>query len=304
MSSAWSWYVIALVVLNIGGCVWLLLGTSKSKAGVSVSGDNTTGHVWDGIREYTKPLPRWWIILFYLTIVFAVGYLFWFPGLGNFAGKGGWTSTGEHDAAVAAANARLAPLFARYDGKPVVELARDPQALALGKSIFANHCAACHGSDARGAKGYPNLTDADWQWGGDPDTILATILNGRQAAMPPMAPVLGSEQAVTEVAVYVQSLSGQQADPALAAAGQARFAVCAACHTPAGTGMPALGAPNLTDNIWLYGGDIDSIRTTITQGRQGQMPAFLPLLGETRVRLVAAWVYAQAQSLNTPAGAP
>ena len=296
MSSAWSWYVMILVVLNIGGCALLLWWTSRRRGIDGDDASGTTGHVWDGdLREYTKPMPRWWIIWFYLTIVFAIAYLAWYPGFGNFAGSSGWTAAKEHDADVAAAQEKLAPLFARFDGQPIDVIAADAEGVALGKSIFANHCAACHGSDARGARGFPNLVDTDWQWGGDPDTILTTILYGRQAAMPPMAAALGGDEAVTQVAAYVQSLSGQKADPGLAAAGKPKFELlCGACHTPAGTGNPLLGAPNLTDNIWLYGNDFNTIRDGIVNGHNGQMPAHLPLLGETRVRLAAAWVYAQS----------
>jgi cytochrome c oxidase cbb3-type subunit 3 len=296
-----------LVVLNIGGCALLLWWTARRRGGESTSGTaGTTGHVWDGdLREYTKPMPRWWIIWFYLTIVFAIAYLVWYPGFGNFAGSSGWTAAKEHDAAVALAQEKLAPLFARFDGQPIDRIATDPEGLALGKSIFANNCAACHGSDARGAKGFPNLVDDDWQWGGSPDDILATVLNGRQAAMPPMGAALGGDEVVTQVAVYVQSLSGQKVDPGMAAAGKPKFELlCAACHTPAGTGNPLLGAPNLTDTIWLYGSDFNTIRDGIVNGHAGQMPAHLPLIGETRVRLAAAWVYAQSHPSNDSAKNP
>lgn len=299
MSAFWSWFIIVLVVINIAGCAWLLWQTSKRPKGESP--EDTTGHVWDGdLREYNKPLPKWWINLFYLTIAFSIGYLVWYPGMGRFAGTSGWTSAGEHDADVAAAQEKLAPLFARFEGRPIDEIARDDEALELGRSIFGNYCATCHGSDARGAKGFPNLVDGNWQWGGEPEAILQTVLHGRQAAMPPFAAVLGNDQAVTEVAVYVQSLSGQKVDPALAAAGKPRFAmVCTACHGAEGKGNPMLGAPNLTDRVWLYGGDFDTIRTAIVNGRNGQMPAHKDILGETRARLVAAWVYAQDQASRT-----
>ncbi|HBK55554.1 MAG TPA: cytochrome-c oxidase, cbb3-type subunit III [Xanthomonadales bacterium] len=296
MSAFWSWFIIVLVVVNVVGCLWLLWFTGRRRPDLKAGAQ--TGHVWDGdLREYNNPLPKWWINLFYITIVFTIGYLVWYPGLGAFKGIGDWTSSGEHDAAVAAAREKLEPVFARFEGKSVAELATDPDALELGRSVFANTCATCHGSDARGAKGFPNLVDRDWQWGEPPDVILTSVLHGRQAAMPALAPALGSDQAVTETVVYVQSLSGQKVDPALAAAGKPRFEMlCAACHTPAGTGNPILGAPDLSDDIWLYGGDFESIRTAIVQGRNGQMPAFGPLLGDTRSRLVSAWVYAQSQA--------
>lgn len=289
MSAFWTWFIIVLVVINIAGCAWLLWWTSKRRPGEP----ETTGHVWDGdIREYNKPLPKWWINLFWITIVFSIGYLIWYPGLGGIEGYAKWTSVKEHDAQREANEAKLAPLFAQFEGQSIPQLAGNAEALRLGQSVFANHCAMCHGSDGRGAKGFPNLTDGEWQWGGEPEQILTSILQGRQAAMPPFAAVLGSDQAVNEVAVYVQSLSGQRVDPTLAAAGKPRFEmICAACHGRDGSGMTALGAPNLTDGIWLYGGDFDSIRTAITHGRNGYMPPHEPIIGPDRARLVAAWVY-------------
>ena len=291
-----SLYVIFLVVLNIVATVWLLWWTARRRPSDQDS-SSTTGHVWDGdLTEYNKPLPKWWINLFYLTIIYSIGYLAWYPGLGNLAGWSGWTSAGEHDIDKAAADAKLAEAFSRFEGQPIDQIAQDPKAVAFGASIYANNCAMCHGSDARGAKGYPNLTDDDWLWGGSPDQILTTILQGRQAAMPPLAAAIGGDVGVTEVAAYVQSLSGIKADPALAAAGKARFAgVCAACHGVDGKGNPALGAANLTDDYWLYGDRFEDIRAAITLGHNGQMPAHRGLIGETRSRLVAAYVYSLSQ---------
>ena len=302
MSSAWSWYVILLVVINIVGYTLLLWWTSRTRG---TSATATTGHVWDGdITEYNKPLPRWWINLFYLTILFSIGYLIWYPGFGNFAGTSGWTSVKEHDAERAANEAKLAPLFAGFADQSIEELARDPEALRLGQSIFANNCATCHGSDARGARGFPNLTDDDWQWGGDAEQILTTILHGRQAVMAPFGAALGDDQTINSVVVYVQSLSGQRVDPSMAAAGKARYEmICVACHGIDGKGMPLLGAPNLTDNYWLYGGDFDTIRTAITEGRSGNMPAHEPIIGTDRARLVAAWVYNLRHRNGDQAGA-
>lgn len=296
MNQGWSLYIAILSIVNILAFLWLLWWTAKKRPGDRAESD-TTGHVWDeDITELNRPMPRWWLNLFYLTVAFAFAYLAYYPGLGSFAGSSRWTSAGEHDAAVAAAEAKIAPVFAAFRSKPIGELARDPEALRLGRSLFANHCATCHGSDARGAKGYPNLTDADWLWGGDPDTVLATILDGRQAAMPAMAGALG-ETGVAAAAVYVQKLSGQPVDDALASKGQAHFqTICAACHGPEGKGNPMLGAPNLTDDVWLYGGDFATLTATIGNGRNGQMPAHRTLLGEDRVRLAAAWVLGQSAS--------
>lgn len=304
MTTGWSLYVILLVVLNIVATTWLLWWTARKRKS---DGNNaeTTGHVWDGdITEYNKPLPKWWIILFYLTIFYSIGYLVWYPGMGNFAGTSGWSSAREHDADKADADARLAQAYGKFDGMAIDRIAMDPEALGFGSRLYANHCAMCHGSDARGAKGFPNLTDADWQWGGSPDEILASILNGRQAAMPPLEAVLGGPVGVTEVSAYVQSLSGMKTDPALAAAGQARFAVCAACHGAEGKGNPALGAPNLTDDIWLYASDFDTIGTGIRMGRNGMMPAHLPIIGETRTRIAAAYVWSLSHGDKPAPAAP
>lgn len=301
MTSGWSYYVIFFVVLNIAGSAWLLWWTSRKRGNNDTqSSTDTTGHVWDGdLSEYNKPLPKWWINLFWLTIIFGIGYLVYYPGFGNFTGSSGWTSAKEHDAEKAQADAKLAQAFGRFDGMAIDAIAKDPDALAFGARLFANHCAQCHGSDARGAKGYPNLTDGDWLWGGEPETILTTVLGGRQAAMPALAAAIGGDTGVTEVATYVQSLSGKKTDPALAAAGKVRFdGVCAACHGANGKGNPMLGSANLTDDIWLYGGDFNTIRETITNGRGGQMPAHLPIIGETRARLAAAYVWSLSHGTN------
>lgn len=293
MSGFWSWFIIFIVAVNIVGCVWLLWRTSRRRAGEA----ETTGHVWDGdITEYNKPLPRWWLNLFYATIVFSLGYLVWYPGLGAFAGIGGWTSVGQHDAERQQNEQRLAPMFERFAGVELAALAGDAEAMRLGRSIFANNCAMCHGSDARGAVGFPNLANDRWQWGGAPETILATVLDGRQGVMPPFGEALGSDLAITETAIYVQSLSGQKVSPGMAAVGKRRFdMICIACHGVEGTGNPALGAPDLTDAEWIYGGNVDAIREAIVKGRHGQMPAHRDILGEARARLVAAWIWSLSQ---------
>jgi cytochrome c oxidase cbb3-type subunit III len=304
MSNSWSWYVIAMTVLVVVGSALLLWRTSGKRPGDAAQ---ETGHVWDGdLREYDKPLPRWWINLFYLTIVFLVLYLVVYPGLGNFAGTQQWSSRRQHDVDRAATDAKLAATFRAYDGQPIEQLAANPSALALGRSLFASHCAACHGSLGQGAPGYPNLTDDIWQWGGTSAEVLQTVLHGRTAAMPPWGQVLeqmGGRHAVDAVAIYVQTLSDPQdrAANAPVAANAARLymAVCAACHGPQGKGNPQIGAPDLTDSNWLYDGRRATIRAGIRQGRAGVMPAHLPLLGETRARLAAAYAW----SLSHPAGA-
>jgi len=307
MTVGWSAFIAILTIANILACLWLLWWTRKKRPVTQTSDghDATTGHTWDGdLTEFNKPLPKWWLNLFYLSIVFALGYLVVYPGLGAFAGTSGWSSTAQHDADAAAAESKLRVLFARFEGIAVAQLASNPEAVALGRSVFANNCTQCHGSDARGARGFPNLTDNDWIWGGDPDTVLASIVGGRQAAMPAWAAVLG-EQGITEAATYVLSLSGQPVDAALAEAGKARYAtICIACHGPDGKGNQALGAPNLTDNIWLYGNDLATISEGLRKGRNGMMPAQEAIIGVDRARLAAAWVLAlQSGSAAAPAAA-
>jgi cytochrome c oxidase cbb3-type subunit 3 len=301
----WSYYVIALTAISLIGATWLLWVTSKKRhANDTQSSTETTGHVWDGdLSEYNKPLPRWWINLFYLTIVFAVGYLIWYPSADKVGGKGNWSSKGQHDAEKAKADAKLQALYARFDGKGIEVIAQDAAALTTGKQVYANNCAVCHGSDAGGTNGFPNLRDTIWTFDGSPEGILTTIKGGvnveggRAAVMPAMAAVLGSEQAVTESAVYVQSLAGMKVDDTLAAAGSKSYAtVCAACHGVDGKGNLALGAPNLTDNDWMYGSTLEDIKYGINNGRSGQMPAHLPLIGETQARLAAAYIYSLSQA--------
>jgi len=299
ISHAWSWYISILVVVNIIGCVWLLWWTAKRRPGDPKPED--TSHVWDGdLTEYNKPLPKWWINLFYLTILFGIGYLAWYPGMGSFAGVSQWTSAREHDAARALNNARLEETFSVYAGKPLEQLAQDPKALELGRSIFANTCAACHGAAATGAPGYPNLTDTIWNWGGSPERILETVLDGREGVMPPLATVLegiGGELAVDQVIAYVRVLRSPDPQAALrtdylAARGEKLYqGLCIACHEGDGKGNQLLGAPDLTQRNTLYANTTESIRKTITEGRHGVMPAHRELLGETRSRLVAAYVW-------------
>jgi cytochrome c oxidase cbb3-type subunit 3 len=292
MSSGWSIFVVVLTIANILGCFWLLRWTAKPRhAGEKIGGGSDTGHTWDGdLREYNNPLPKWWLWLFYITIVFALIYLAVYPGLGNFTGLKGWSQASQYEQERAAVEARAAQLLAPFATMTVPELASNAQAMATANNLFQNNCAQCHGSDGGGARGFPNLTDGDWQWGGDPDTIVQTIAAGRMGVMPPWGEVLG-EEGVEQVVAYVQQLSGQQADPARAIAGATHFqTVCSACHGMDGKGNPLLGAPNLTDGTWLYGSDAASIREAVLKGRNNQMPAFEERLGEQRVRLLAAYV--------------
>jgi cytochrome c oxidase cbb3-type subunit 3 len=296
MSSFWSWYIIILTVGSIVASVWLMSSNSKSSPGEI----DTTGHKWDeDLQEYNNPLPRWWLYLFYITVVFSVGYLVLYPGLGSYAGTSKWSQVDQYNAQMSEAEAKYADFYARFRDMEISAIAGDEAAMRAAGNIFGNNCAQCHGSDGRGAVGFPNLTDDNWQWGGSEDAILATLRNGRNGIMPAQAAVLGSDEAVENVVAYVRSLSGLEASADKAEAGQQRFAmICAACHGPDGKGNPMLGAPNLTDDTWLYGSAPGDIRYTIVNGRANQMPAQLDYLGEDRLRLMAAYV----MSLSETAG--
>ena len=291
MSPFWIGFIGLLILANVAGAVWLLLWTAKRRPGDPKPDD--TSHYWDGdITEFNKPMPRWWINSFYLTIVFGIAYFAWYGGLGTLGGWGGWSSQAEHAQEKAHWDEQLALSLQAFANKPIDRLALDPRALEIGRSIFSNTCAACHGSSGQGAIGYPNLADSVWHWGGTPEAITASVLDGRQAAMPALGGAVGGPPGVRELAVYVQSLSGEYADPQLAAAGASRFSgICAACHGADAKGNAALGAPDLTDRYTLYGRDAQSIRDTINNGRSGQMPAHAALLGDTRARLAAAYVW-------------
>ena len=290
-SEFWSGWIIVLTLGNIFACWWLIRWTAKRRAGEAAEGD-TTGHTWDEtLAEYNNPLPRWWLWMFYFTMLFGLGYLVLYPGLGSYRGLLNWTHQNAYAKEMEAADARYGPLFAQYAAKPIPQLVLDPKALRIGERLFVTYCASCHGSDAGGAPGFPNLRDTNWLYGGSPEAITTTILDGRSGVMPSWKAVLG-DQGVKEVAAYVVSLSGRDADAALVNAGKQHFATyCAACHGADGKGNQALGAPNLTDNTWLYGGSAGVIRKTISDGRNGHMPAHRNFLGEDKVHLLATYIY-------------
>jgi cytochrome c oxidase cbb3-type subunit 3 len=293
-SGFWNWYVALITVLSIAGCGILLWSQSKHRVRIGADGqpEKTTGHVWDeDLTELNTPMPRWWMGLFYLTIVFAIGYLVLYPGLGTYAGKLGWKSSGAYQLEVKQANLDYGPLFDKYLKQDIPTVARDPQAQAIGERLFLNYCAQCHGSDARGNKGYPNLTDKDWLYGGEPSVIRETIMKGRNGQMPPMGAALGSDTDVENVAHYVRSLSDLTADPVKVAFGKPKFGACAACHGADAHGNPALGAPNLTDKVWLYGGSAETVMETIRKGRNNTMPAWGEFLGEGKSHVLAAYVW-------------
>ncbi|RHW77005.1 cytochrome-c oxidase, cbb3-type subunit III [Colwellia sp. RSH04] len=322
MSSFWNIWVWVLTLGTLVGCYILLRWCLKNFAGVKEG--ESMGHTFDGIEELNNPLPKWWSTFFLLTIVWAFVYIAMY-GLGNWTGLLGWKSSNQgimniaeskaktaeylakdsgvlvqYDREVAAANAKFGPIFEAYAARSIEDLATDSEALKVGQRLFIQNCAQCHGSDAHGTTGFPNLADKDWLYGGTPEAIKESIMNGRKASgMMAWEGALGGEQGVKEVAAYVISLSGRSVDPELAKAGQAKFAMCAACHGPDGQGSLALGlplgAPNLTDNIWLYGGSKRAIEESIRNGRAGVMPPWSDILGEEKVHVISAYVYSLSQ---------
>ncbi|MCB1676323.1 MAG: cytochrome-c oxidase, cbb3-type subunit III [Halioglobus sp.] len=288
MTSFWSMWIIVLTTATIVGLVWILFGNRKREAHIA---DETTGHEYDGIEEYDNPMPAWWFYMFVITIVWGIGYLIMYPGMGNFPGLLGWTQIGQYEQQVDAADEKFRAMRDRYLALPVAEIAADPAVRKMGMRMFGNNCAQCHGADAKGTYGFPNLSDDDWIYGGDPATIKATIENGRQAAMPAWGDVIG-DQGVLEVTQYILSLNGRDADPGQVEAGKSHFATyCAACHGADGTGNPLLGAPNLTNGIWLYGGSAEQIAHSVRAGRNGVMPAFKDTLTEDKIHILTAYVY-------------
>jgi cytochrome c oxidase cbb3-type subunit 3 len=286
----WSVYVAVFTLVGILACLLLLWITARKK--VTPSADNTTGHVWDeDLREMNNPMPRWWVWLFVLTIIFSLGYLVAYPGLGSYKGELGWTTHGEYTDEVEKANKELAPLYAQFTAKPAEALAGDPAAMAVGERLFMNNCAQCHGSDARGSKGFPNLADGDWLHGGAPAKLVETITQGRQGNMPPMAAAVGTPDDVKNVAHYVLSLSGSPHDSLRSQLGKAKFTACAACHGMDGKGNQALGAPNLADDIWLHGWGEQAIVNMVNGGKVNVMPGQAGKLTEAQIHVLSAYVW-------------
>jgi cytochrome c oxidase cbb3-type subunit 3 len=292
MSTFWSIWISVIVLGTVFGCWWLLYATRKGQT-TDTETNKTVGHSFDGIEEYDNPLPKWWYYLFIATCVFALGYLALYPGLGNYKGLLGWTAENQWQAEMQQADARYGELYAKFGDTPVAELAENDDAMKMGQRLFANNCAVCHGSAGRGSLGFPNLTDDDWLYGGDPDTILTTLHQGRNGNMPAkgMMPGMTSEQ-VDQVVNYVLSFSDRAKDEEAAAKGEQVFAqACSACHGQDGKGKQSMGAPNLTDNTWLYGSTYEWIKETVVNGRANQMPAQGDRLSDDQIQILAAYVY-------------
>lgn len=287
----WSFYIAIITVASLLACGLLLklMSTRKLAPGEK---PGTTGHTWDeDLREWHNPMPGWWMWLFYITIVFALGYLILYPGLGSYAGYLGWSSKGQYEGEQKAAAATFGPVIDRFLKQDVAAVATDPQAREIGQRLFLNYCAQCHGSDAGGSRGYPNLRDSDWLYGGTPDAIRATISGGRNGVMPPLGAAVGGSEDVRDVVHHVLSLAGRTHNELRAQRGKVKFAaVCAACHGADGKGNQQVGAANLTDDIWLHGGTEAAITETIVKGRVSQMPAHKDFLDDGKIHLLTAYV--------------
>ncbi|MBI4124012.1 MAG: cytochrome-c oxidase, cbb3-type subunit III [Betaproteobacteria bacterium] len=299
-SDFWDVYIAVVSVVSIVACAVFLRMQSVRKvpAKVETGGTKaTTGHTWDeDLAEYNNPLPRWWSWLFYLTVIFSLIYLVLYPGLGSWPGTLGWTQVGQLEQEIARAESRFGPTYEKFAAMDVKELSADPQALAVGEKLFLNNCAQCHASDARGSRGFPSLADMDWLWGGSPEAIRTSITEGRVGTMPAWGEALG-EQRVKDIAHYVLSLSGGAHDSIRAARGKEDFAkTCVACHGAQGKGNPAMGAPDLTDKVWLHGGSEERIIETVSKGRVDQMPAHKDKLSSARIQLLTAYVYSLSRS--------
>jgi cytochrome c oxidase cbb3-type subunit 3 len=292
--SSLGWIISLVVIISIVACFLLAWSLASRKAPMTSDGEvDSTGHVWDGdLRELNNPLPRWWLYLFYITCVFGALYLVLYPGLGTYKGVFGWSSTGQYEQEVADAKSEYEPLYTAYLEQNINDVASNPEAVAMGERLYLTYCTQCHGSDARGSRSFPNLSDNDWLGAGTPDYIKTTVLNGRNAIMPAMYAAIGNtDDSAEAVAHYVLSLSDSNHNAEKAALGQAKFAVCSACHGPTGAGNPLIGAPNLTDDTWLYGGSLTSVQSAIKNGFNNQMPAFGELLGEGKAHVVAAYIW-------------
>ena len=305
VSGFWSTYISVLVLVSVIGCGVFLWMQDKAKHAPG----ETTQHVWDEtLEEYSNPLPSWWRWMFYITVVFSLGYLAVYPGLGSYAGQFSWSSHGQYDKEITDAKAKYDPIFESFKQQDIRAVATDPKAREMGRSLFLTYCAQCHGSDAKGGKGYPNLTDNDWLFGGEPEQIKTSIMEGRTSVMPAYGgnpEAIGGAAGAKEVANYVRSLSGLSHDSIQAAKGMEKFKlVCSACHGLDGKGNQAMGAPNLTDKIWLYSSREDAIVAIITKGRTLQMQSHKDFLGEAKVHLLAAYVYGLAGGASAAPSAP
>lgn len=293
MSNPWSWYIILGTVISLAACFWLVAYANRQRASAEEIKESES-HVWDeNIRELNNPLPMWWLWLFVGTIVWSAFYLVYYPGMGNYGGMSGWSQENQYAEEVAAAEAQYGPMFAAFGAMEVSALVDDPAALGIGASLYQNYCSQCHGSTAQGARGFPNLTDDEWLYGGNPAQIEQSILTGRAGVMPPLNAVFATDEALEEMVRYVQVMpDGMDTE---SPAHTQYMTLCIACHGPTGAGVQALGAPSLIDDVWLYGSSAAETRRSIVEGRIGEMPGHANLIGPDRARILTAYVYSLSQ---------
>ncbi len=289
MSAGWTWFILAGTLLSLAACFWLIVWTNKQRATDAEIAESES-HVWDeDVRELNNPLPMWWLWLFIITLVWGIGYFVMYPSFGGIEGALGWSQEAQYEAEVAAAEERYGPIFAKYGSMPAAELVGDPAAMSIGASLYANYCSQCHGANALGAAGFPNLTDDVWNWGGSPEQIEFALVHGRVGVMPALGPVFATDEALDEMVRYVRNMADGM-DTTSPAHSQ-YMQLCIACHGPAGQGVQAVGAPSLVDDVWLYGSSDAAVRKSLVEGRNGVMPAHSDLLGPDRIRILSAYVY-------------
>lgn len=291
VSGFWSIFITVVALGGIVWCLWLLF-SQRAWLKTKVAAAEDTGHIWDGnLTELNHPVPRWWTVMYLLLCIFGLAYLWLFPGLGTYQGSLNFSAAEEVRRDQAALAERIQPLYQRYAQLSIPEIAADPEARAIGQRLFLNSCAQCHGSDARGGPSFPNLTDSDWLHGGEPENIQQTITMGRHGMMPPWKGTISPTEA-SDIAQYVRSLSGLASDALRVVPGKRGFETyCVACHGAEGKGNTMLGAPNLTDNVWLFGSSEASIVDTILNGRENVMPAQERNLSPDQIRILTAWVW-------------
>ncbi|MBM4181415.1 MAG: cytochrome-c oxidase, cbb3-type subunit III [Betaproteobacteria bacterium] len=288
ISDFWHYYIAALTILGILFSLWILYSQTTEKLAPGQQAE-VLHPTWDGdLQELNNPLPRWWMWLFYALVAFGIIYLVLYPGMGKFAGVWNWSSADAYKQEKERVDAEFNKVFQPFLGQDIMSVAADPKAQEMGKRLYLTYCSQCHGSDAQGARGFPNLTDAQWLFGGTPDEVKASIADGRVGEMP--GGLAGDEQGAKEVAHYVLALGGKPHDAALAAVGKEKYAACAGCHGEDGKGNNAAGFPNIVDDAWQYGGSEAAIIESIVKGRKGGMPAQAHL-GEAKVHLLAAYVW-------------
>jgi cytochrome c oxidase cbb3-type subunit 3 len=304
VSGFWGYYIAGVVLLGIVWCLWLIFSQRKWLGARTVTVQDT-GHVWDGdLRELNNPVPRWWTVMYVVMCIFGLGYLVLYPGLGTFTGSLGYTSAQEVRQDQTQQDALVKPLYDKFAKLDIPAIAVDMEARVIGQRLFLNNCAQCHGSDAKGSTSFPNLVEGDSLYGRTPEALQASITNGRNGVMPALQAVVDARTA-GDIAHYVRSLSGLAYDQIRVIRGKREYLNnCVACHGADGKGNKILGAPNLTDDVWLYGSSEATIVHSILNGRNNRMPAQEHVLTADQIRLLTAWVWGLSGGRDVTGVAP